>query len=53
MAATWQIWLYKGGMWSWDVVGVIVVVVVGGDIVVDDGVGDGVVIVVVLSNGKA
>ena len=55
MAATWQIWLYKGGMWSWDVVGVIVVVVVG-DIVVDDGVdvvGDGVVIVVVLSNGKA
>ena len=56
MCATTQIWLYNGGMWSWDVVGVIVVVVViVGEIVVDeDGVdGDGVVITVVLSNGVA
>ena len=53
MAATWQIWLYKGGIWSWDVVGVLVAVVVVGDIVVDEDGGDGVVITVVLSNGVA
>ena len=54
MCATTQIWLYNGGMWSWDVVGVIVVVVViVGEIVVDEDGGDGVVITVVLSNGVA
>ena len=54
MCATTQIWLYNGGMWSWDVVGVIVVVVViVGEIVVDEDGVDGVVITVVLSNGVA
>ena len=54
MCATTQIWLYNGGMWSWDVVGVIVVVVViVGEIVVDEDGGDVVVITVVLSNGVA
>ena len=54
MCATTQIWLYNGGMWSWDVVGVIVVVVViVREIVVEEDGGDGVVITVVLSNGVA